>query len=368
MTSGEALTGVALERSVPRAATSTRFLLHVHRLRAIAILCIVTVHCESMFTWQSHQILDTFLVEFFQNASVLFVFVAGFLFQHLARSYRYGNYLWKKLLNVLIPYVIVATPAIIYALYSENPVVAHPELAGTSLAYQIGWFYLNGGATFNWALWYVPMIALYFLAAPLFMLFESRPRLYYSLVVLIPLSLLAHRPTFTGGHNLELALYFLSSYILGMFCSQRGEQAVKFIQRNLRWMVALYLAILIGHTFHASHHGLEKVSHLFSFQYGYIDWLFLQKLLLSVVLLGVLPRFNNLSLPVVDYVADVSFTIYFLHMYVLFFLLRWTHNPIGEGNVFELALLVTFVVAVSGLIAYAARRLLGRNSRLLLGS
>ena len=82
---------------------SKEFLPHVHRLRAIAILSIVTVHCIGAFRWHDHPLSAAFLREVFDNSSVLFMFVAGFLFQHLSRGYTYEKYLRKKASHVLLP-------------------------------------------------------------------------------------------------------------------------------------------------------------------------------------------------------------------------------------------------------------------------
>jgi len=229
------------------------FLPHVHRLRAIAILCIVTVHCIGAFQWHDHPLTGALLREMFDNSSVLFLFVAGYLFQHLSRGFTYEGYLRKKASNVLLPYLIIATPGILLAvLYRADLYATHPDLRGHPLAYLVTWLYVNGGATVNPALWFVPVILLFYAAAPVFMQFEKHPRLYMLLWVLIPLSLLAHRPIYDGGHNLEFLLYFFSAYVLGMYCSHRGAQALRLMRRHLPLLVAAFVAILLGHTFLAA--------------------------------------------------------------------------------------------------------------------
>ena len=356
-------------QSAVRVGGGKNFLPHVPRLRGVAILLIVTGHCVGHYAWADKPVFGAFLQELFQNSSVLFMFVAGYLFQHLSKSFHFQSYLFKKVENVFLPYVLFATPAIAFALHhGQDLLEAHPDLQGTSLVYRIGWLYINGGATINYALWYIPVIAIYYLAAPLFLFVDRRPYLYHSLWLLIPLSTVAHRPTYTGGHDLQLALYFLSSYVLGMYCSHYGTRALDAIRRYSPWLLAAYLTILFAHTFGASHHGNDQVQQLFSFQYGYIDWLFLQKMLLSVMLLGWLPKFNQVSLPRLDYIADVSFTIFFVHVYLLFLLVRANHSVKSEGSILSLVVLIAAVVTVSCLVAYGARRLFGKRSRLLVGS
>lgn len=354
----------ALDRAAHRS-----FLPHIHRLRAIAILCIVAVHCTGAYQWHDHPRTAAFLRELFDNSTVLFLFVGGFLFQHLSKGYSYESYLRKKAAHVLLPYLVIATPGVLLALhYRSDLYAAHPALQHHTLAYVVGWLYFNGGATINVALWFVPVILLFYLAAPLFIQFERHPRLYGLLWVLLPLSLLAHRPVFNGGHNFEFLVYFLSAYVFGMYCSRLGPRAVTLARRHLPWLLAAYVGILLGHTFFAQQHGLEQVPHLFSFENGLIDWLFLQKILLGLILLALLSRLNDRQWWLGDYLAEVSFTIYFVHMYFLYLLQREANHPVIEGNVFYVTLLLVGLVGASCAVSITARRFLGGRSRTLVGS
>jgi Acyltransferase family len=205
------------------------FLRYVHGFRAVAIVVIVAGHAVFTLTWPATSPTRDILLDVLDGGTVLFVFVAGFLFHHLAGRFAYRDYLTKKLQYVIVPYVLVSIPAIVVTLRFTDLPARFPELAGTPAAYQAVWLLAKGGATLNYPLWFVPMIALFYLAAPLFMLFVRRPRLYAVLLVLVPYSLLAHR---TDELNTPvIALYFLPAYLIGMWASEYRDRLEVVLDR-----------------------------------------------------------------------------------------------------------------------------------------
>jgi peptidoglycan/LPS O-acetylase OafA/YrhL len=69
-----------------------------------------------------------------------------------------------------------------------------------------------------------------------------------------------------------------------------------------------------------------------------------------------------------DHLADASFTIYFLHLYVIYCVVWLTQQRSIEVSVPAFALLLVAAVAVPTLIAWIARRLAPQWSRSLVGS
>jgi peptidoglycan/LPS O-acetylase OafA/YrhL len=344
------------------------FLSHIHSFRAVAILFVIAGHVIWAFQWQVHPNVRDLLADVLENGTVLFVFVSGYLFQHLSGKFQYGDYLKKKFQNVILPYLIISTPAVLYTLFRENLAAHYPQLEGTSQLYQMMWLYLKGGAHINYALWFIPMIALYFLLAPLFMLLVRHPRGYWLLAVLVPVSLLAHRPPFPNLDLMHLAIYFLSAYVAGMACSQfrvRLEPVLKFHAVPLLVLAAAGVALHFGLS---KHHGNYEAERIFSPEHGWIDWLFLQKLFLCLVLLGLMQRLDHLIARPLRYLADISFTLFFVHMYFIFAIRvaeRWA--PI-EGSLPLWAAELLVVLACGVTFAWVAQQILGRKSRLVIGS
>ena len=85
------------------------YLPYVHSFRAVAIVAVVGAHLDLVWsaTWGSRvaqSIID--------NGTVLFVFIAGLLFQHRSTGFKYLRYLRTKLFNVIVPYFVSSLPAL----------------------------------------------------------------------------------------------------------------------------------------------------------------------------------------------------------------------------------------------------------------
>lgn len=345
------------------------FLRYVHNFRAVAIVIIVAGHAAFALTWSAGSPGHAFLLDLLDNGTVLFVFVAGFLFHHLAGRYDYRDYLTKKAGYVLLPYVVVSIPAIAITLTYTDLTARFPQLAGTSEGYRAVWLLLKGGATINYPLWFIPMITVFYLAAPVFIQFVRRPRLYWVLVVLIPLSMLAHRSDELD--TLTIAVYFLPAYLAGMWASHHRAALEPVLDR---WWVPLCVAFgtsVVAMFLLLDHHGNYYGAHPFSQEHGPVDWMFAQKLLLCFALLAVLRRLDGVIGERLRFLGDTSFTLFFVHGYALFaFQQVWgvvAGGPPPGDVVLTLALTVAVVLATLGGTT-VAKRVLGRRSRYLIGS
>ena len=97
------------------------FLNYLHHFRGFAILLIVGVHCRTSIAWPQESITHDVFFYALDFATILFVFISGFLFQYLnQQNLDYPSYLLKKIKHVIIPYVIVSIPAIADKLFIET--------------------------------------------------------------------------------------------------------------------------------------------------------------------------------------------------------------------------------------------------------
>lgn len=350
-----------------RAVATERHLPYIHRARAVAIVSIVAMHCVDDLDWSSSHQLHRFLVELFQGSTVVFFMISGFLFQHLSNRFSYSGYLEKKFKNVILPYLVVSTPGILLLLTKPEFAMENPELANASWWLKGLFLYFYGGAQINHVLWFIAVVAIYYMLSPLFIYCLRHPRWFMTLLVLLPISLLAHRTTTQKYHHLQLALYFLSAYMAGMAAGLYAERVLAFVDRHMTWLVAAFLALLFGHLLLTDHVG-SYVEEIFSTHNGVIDWIFLQKFVFFFILIGALRHLDNHRMRLVDYVATVSFAIYFLHIYVLYVYSHFVHWTQFPGTITHVLLLLLLALACSAGIAYACRRLFGRKSRMLIGA
>lgn len=348
---------------------SSMYLRYVHSFRALAIVIIVAGHAVFTLVWSEDSRVHDFLLDLLDGGTVLFVFVAGFLFHHLAGRFAYRDYLSKKATNVLLPYLIVSTPAVVITVMFTDLPGRFPELAGTSEGYQAAWLLIKGGATFNYPLWFVPMIALFYLAAPVFIQFIRHPRLYLVLAGLVPYSMLAHRSSELD--TLTIAAYFLPAYLLGMWTSQYRERIEVVLDRYWAALGTAFLGAVAAMFLLSGHHGNYYGAFPFSQEHGPIDWMFPQKLLLCFVLLALTRRLDGMLGDRLRFLGDASFTIFFVHGYALVgFAVVWnrlTGAPPAGSLAAALALTAGVVLATLAGTAIV-KRLVGRPSRYLIGS
>lgn len=363
----EGRTGRAVSTGAAPAAKRRPMLAYLHAFRAVAIVFIVLGHCVRVFDWSSTPRVELFLLDLLENGTVLFVFIAGYLFEYLSDRYEYRSYLSAKLRNVIVPYLIISIPALVHDVALNDPVATFPQLEGTHWAYQVGWFLLKGGAGLNFPMWFIPMIALYYLAAPVFIQFVRRPGLYAFVPLLLVLSLLIHRPAHDRLDTLHQAAYYLSAYVSGMAISHLRDRIEPWFERAWVALAALTCVIVVVQwrwsPFHGNYQGVAP----FSTEHGLIDWMFLQKLVMCVALIGFMRHWYVKRVGFVDLVADLSFPIFFLHAYFIFaFTQLWASAP--PGSVPGYAALAGGVFLASVAAVVLLKRSLGANSRWVIGA
>src|SRR5690606_22534998 len=102
-----------------------QFLPYIHSLRGLAILYVIAVHARGFESyWQSspdiYKFLDSFSDPSEGNGTTLFLFIGGFLFQHLThRNFVFGKYLTQKFKNLILPYLIISLPLIWLRLHTD---------------------------------------------------------------------------------------------------------------------------------------------------------------------------------------------------------------------------------------------------------
>jgi peptidoglycan/LPS O-acetylase OafA/YrhL len=346
---------------------SAGFQKDVHIFRAIAILFIVGGHTRFTMDWTENARLGAYLADFLANGTVLFVFASGYLFQALFARFQYRRYLLTKLRNVVLPYLLVSIPAVLFAVFYLDPADRYPQLESYSKLAQIGWFYIKGGAHMNYPLWFIPMISMFFLMAPAFAVIIRNPILYWVLLPLCFVSAFIHRAPFPHLDTLHLFLYFLAPYIAGMCVSQYRAKIDSKVEGRLPHLTVIYAVILISHFALAESHGVHVATDWFSAENGLFDWPFLQKMILALWLLEFGRKYQDLLFGKLKYIADTSFGIYFVHVY--FLVLYQAVFPEAFLNASLISFLLWFfvVTASSVLACFLTQKLLGSRSRYLIG-
>jgi len=332
-----------------------KFIGYIHNFRGVAIIYVVGAHI--LLNWKegsvSHKVLDIIM----QNSTILFLFIAGYLFQHLSAKFEYKDYLVKKFQNVICPYLLLSIPVMAYRLISQDingfTLQDHPDFASWSLWRQ-GSYYLLHGAHLQ-QLWFIPMITLYYLIAPILLYVDRHPKLYYGVLPgLIILSLVVQRSTLSD--TLVMAVHFLSVYVFGMFLSRYKDEYLVFARKYWVLVTVLPIAFLVLNYF-ISPRFYDNVdyTHKMLFCPFYLYWLWrLEKYV---------PKF-------VDVLAVLSFGIYFVH-YFFVLLLRGVYQMVFHapmpGNLVVWTVCLIVVMLLSIWTLQLTQRILGKKSKFLVG-
>lgn len=338
------------------------FLRYVHNFRAVAICFIVAGHAVFTLGHEAHARTMDLLADTLDYGTVLFLFIAGFLFEHLSGAFEYRSYLRRKVRNVIAPYLITSIPAVVYVAWFT-------PTAGRPAWYRAAAMLATGVGTPDYAVWFIPMIALFYLVAPALMRFVRHPRLYWLIVPLLMFSALAHRPPELWTP--VIGLYFLPVYLLGMWASHERARLEPLLRRWWPALLAVFVVAVVVRWSTSPWHGGEYTRGLFTGEYGLVDWMLLMKVVFAFALMGIMLRADRLIGDRLSFLGTASFTVFFLHCYVLWgFVGAWAamgRGPVPQGDVASVAALTVGVVGLSLAVAALVRRVAGHRSRMLIG-
>lgn len=330
------------------------FLGYMHTYRALAILFIIGGHSIDAFTWENNTASESLLRIIISNGSVLFIFIAGYLFQHLSVKYKISSYFSSKFKNVLIPYFLISIPAIIVFVGFLQRDTVWTGFYELPIWQQISTFYLTGLQLAP--LWFIPFITLVYILSPLLIWTDKKPITYWLLPVFIVISCIYARHSMP----IENLRHFFSIYFLGMFCSHYKERINPLISN---YFVLIITALL--------------VLGLISFEFfkilpsvGYLNYL--QKIVISIFFLGLFIALGErITSKRISLVANVSFGIFFIHSYILtgskltyiaFF------GQLPQGDIFSYCGVVFCILTLSTLCVLLIKKITGVNSKYFIGS
>lgn len=345
------------------------FLNYVHYFRGLAIILIVGVHCRTSIPWPENSYVHDILRYGLDSATILFVFISGFLFQYLTESkFNYSSYLWKKIQYVIFPYVIISIPAIVDKLFFETNAYWTPEYYDAlTVPGQILYMLVTG--KHSGPFYFIPMIGVIFILAPLFHFIQHKKYFTSLTVTVVMLGMF----TYSYGYYatfLESLLYFTPVYIFGIWTSKNRNWTVNLNNYILTSLLLIYLTV-----FSLEMLKIIKVDHLQFFESPHyftstFNWGKLKVMCLAVILLNMFYRLKNHDLNIVKTLGDYSFGIYFVHIYIIniiSILGKYYHISI-EQNALVFTIYLAVVISFSMLIVFTVKKIFRDKSRLVVGS
>ncbi|GAA5215812.1 acyltransferase [Corallincola platygyrae] len=343
------------------------FLNSINQFRGMAILFIVFAHVYRMAGWEIDTVTEGALFNLMMNGTVFFVFISGFLFHHVFHHRRgFGKYFGNKCKFVLLPYLLLSLPWIIWHLTSSEGPMFHQELAGIdNPALAAGWYVITGRTLT--AYWYIPMGMMLFALCPVFKWLTNKGWVIYTAIPLLIVAVYVHRPI--GNLNaIQSLVYFLPIYLIGIWVSAHRDKAFPWMDRY--WWLLLVVAIALA--FIQSAFLEAGPMNKAAFEPGPPDLMLLQKLALSLAIMALLNKLGEKEIPLFPQLADTSFAIYFIHPWITTPWWMIFDEPdllgIQQYGGWVTAVLLTLVITlISMLIAMGIKKLMGKRSRYLIG-
>lgn len=360
----------------------TKILNYINVFRGLAILLIIMGH--TMQFGDPKSLINNINCEIICGGTALFIFISGFLFQHLSYKFEYKNYLSKKWTNVIMPYLITSIPGLLFCFYF--PIAYKNSFYGLSAYLQIP-LHLTIGRVHNIPTWFIPMIIIFFIFSFLFLKLEKKNILYKLLPVLFLITIFIPRGTAEYESTLGLDyltkywiyvkyilfnfVHFLSLYVFGMYCSKNKDIIDKFYDKRLfLWIIMLVVSafdIFAQYKYNCSNFTISKI-------------------FLTMLVVSYLKHYDEFILShkktnkTLDFIAKYSFGLFFIHWY-WFFIYNQIFNlptvmPLVNGNyvlTFGFVLLrFAFVAAVSLATLFTLKNILLKfnkdiNTRKFLG-
>jgi hypothetical protein len=291
----------------------------------------------------------------FSNGAFFFVFIAGFVFQHLLYKFDYKKYLVSRFMLVVLPYLLVSIPAVVAwtFLFQKSGYGIPHDLNLEPWWYRAGFYYLTGQHMAP--LWFIPMIIMFYLLSPLFRIIDRFPIIYLSIPLLMVVSYYYPR-TWSPWWQF---VHFFPVYIIGMWASRYKEQLLGRVYQY-RYLVFFAYLGFVGYEFLVMH----SVQSFFNY---------MNKFCLSFLLIALLAHYSDRPFKWLFWFAVINFSVFFLHTYANAGLkIIFTGGPAQSipivGNFAYQLVYFSVVVGISIIGALVVKKITGRYSKYLIGA
>jgi surface polysaccharide O-acyltransferase-like enzyme len=212
----------------------------ISNLRLVAVYAVIILHCTAPLLMQYGKVpMSDWWTADLLNAAVrfavpAFVMVTGALLLH--REYEIGDFLKKRLIRVVLPFLFWSLVYVWYSWYNEDITFGSDVWANITLVL----LQLKNGAAYH--LWYVYMlIGLYFFIPVIgkFVRNASEKEILYFLIVWFAVMLITQ--PYLSSYNPAIDMHYFAGYagylVLGHYLAFKD-----FKVRHLRtWMMALFI-------------------------------------------------------------------------------------------------------------------------------
>lgn len=350
----------------------------INYFRGISIIFIVFGHCMKVAGFEYNSIAGNTMNNLIHGGTTFFVFISGFLFQHIFyKTFDYKDFMTKKAKYVLVPYLLLSTIPIlilivkilIKSVLSINDFSTQYDKLSSFPFLQ---HYLTGIGNSYIGYWYIPFVMIIFAMSPLFikfMKFNLKTSIFISLFLLIG-SIFIHKPIGGVDYNFlsvfHNVFYFLPIFLFGIIFSEKHDVLLSALKGKEFYFLctALFLAV-----FQASIGEIGNY-HKNPFTFGGVDLMMFQKILLCFFFMIFLNRFENSNLKILKVIAANSFGIFFIHgIFIVFVetIKQKMHFSFTPSSFLNYVSVSSFIFIVSLLITILIKKVFSNYSRYIVG-
>jgi len=296
----------------------------INNLRLVALFAVIMLHSNSVLLLQYGKILMTdWVVADCFNAIVrfavpVFVMITGALLLH--REYEIGDFLKKRTVRVIVPFVFWSLVYIAYSVYNEDFALQSTVLSNVKMVLRL----LASGSSYH--LWYVYMlIGLYFFIPVIgkFVRNASEKEILYFLVVWFAVIFISQPYMARYGSSVDMHYFagFAGYLVLGHYLAFKDFK----IKHQRLWMVLLFIASLLF---------ISVGSWLIVNSKKWPGAMFFEPLSPLVVLLAASvfmifklssPKLSPIVVRIRDFAGSFNYGIYLAHALILYLL----EDPLG---------------------------------------
>jgi hypothetical protein len=335
-----------------------RFQHSIENLRGLSILFVLLGHIGSFDGFGKVGKCFFFL---FHDATTWFVFISGYLFNYIEKGrFDYYEFLKKKAKFVLLPYLVISFIGIGIGLHFKRDLI----MGISSGAYAL-WSLIVGGAVII-PLWFIPMIIIFYIAAPVFVGLTKSWVQYPVLVLGLLAALFTARPLDNSNPFLSF-VHFFGFYVLGLVVSENARRIENYNRSFLTVLIILTSLVLFALSSAIAVLGEAEVPLGFIGDLGRFNKDQFGKLVLLIAVFFMFNRYLNVPNRVLGYLAEISFGLFFVQglFMACFILIRRRLDFSSPGELLATELVV--VIGGSIVCVYIVKSVLGKKSRYVIG-
>lgn len=354
--------------------TKPEFLGYIHSFRGLAILLIVLGHATVAafigFTGAFDDSYPLIMVSeiFYHDSTLYFAIISGLLFSKVLRPKGYHRFYTSKLKNILLPYIFFTLLLTLIRMKFSN--VSNFQDGFELYFTKVFRNFIFGKA--NFALWYIPVLIFLYLVTPLLDYLQKTNKItkvLFVIIMLAPLYVSRIQMAFDYILKLETMIYFVGAYAVGMYLGADLDAKLQLVKKYKVYIVAMALVTtaVLFYLYIQQIDMIGKVSLKESVYY-------IQKICFALILIMLLKRLGTHQPKWIKPIARDSFSIYFMHGYLLFASYHLFAFVTGIKSIepFNIILgtimLLVYAIGISMLVVFVFKKVFCKYSRMIVGA